>query len=205
MPYTLDRGATPSAEALIKKSRFIARLRYADSEDAVSELLTVAREADGGASHHCYAYVFVDEDDCLRERSSDDGEPGGTAGAPILHALKGRDLVNVAAVVTRYYGGVKLGAGGLARAYSGTVIAAIEQADLRPRVRWQVCAVTADHAEAGRLESELRGRGFDVVDVQYGARVTLTVQCVDADRLASALGDLTSGRAGLTHVGQVWR
>lgn len=205
MPFTLDPEARPCAEALIKKSRFIARLRHVDSEDAVAELMVVARDADRGADHHCSAYIIGDEDEGRIERCSDDGEPGGTAGAPMLQALKGRDLVNVAAVVSRYFGGVKLGAGGLARAYGGTVIAAIENANLRPRLRLQVYRVTADHAEAGRLESELRRRGFEVADVTYGQRAALTVICADGSQLSSAIGDLTSGRADLTHLGHVWR
>src|SRR6185503_17936706 len=114
-------------------------------------------------------------------------------------------LVNVAAVVSRYFGGVKLGAGGLARAYSGAVTAAIETATLRPRVRWEVFRLEADHGEAGRVESELRSRGFDVTDVHYGERAALTVACADADALASAVAEITAGRGNPVRLRHVWR
>jgi uncharacterized YigZ family protein len=168
-------------------------------------LSAAPRDVDRGANHHCFAYIIGDDEQCRIERYSDDGEPGGTAGAPMLQALKARDLVNVAAVVSRYFGGVKLGTGGLARAYSGTVISAIEKANLRPRLRWQVYRLTADHAEAGRLEAALRGRGFEVSDVTYGERAIITVLCVEEDHLRSAINELTSGRADFAHTGQVWR
>lgn len=205
MQFTLDPQARPCSEALIKKSRFIARLRHVDCEDAVAELIAIAREVERGAGHHCFAYIIGDDDECRIERYNDDGEPGGTAGAPILHALKARNLVNVAAVVSRYFGGVKLGTGGLARAYSGTVISAIEKSNPRPRLRWQVYRVTAHHAEAGWLESELRGRGFEVTDVTYGERATITVLCLDGAHFSSVIGELTSGRSEFAHAGHVWR
>lgn len=205
MPYTLDPDATPTAEALIKRSRFIARLRHVESEDQAAELIALARQAEKGAGHHCFAYVIGDDEESRIERHSDDGEPGGTAGAPILAALRGHDLVNVAAVVSRHYGGVKLGTGGLARAYGGTVSAALDSASLRPRSRRQVYRLAADHAEAGRLEAELRGRGFEVPEVAYDTRATLTVVCADTDQLSCAVADLTAGQGELIHVGQVWR
>ncbi|WP_197381723.1 IMPACT family protein [Mycolicibacterium mengxianglii] len=204
MPFTLDPEAEPRSEALIKKSRFIARLRHVGSEDAATEFITVVREADRGANHHCFAYIISDDETRI-ERHSDDGEPTGTAGSPILNALESHDLVNVVAVVSRYFGGVRLGTGGLARAYSGTVVSAVEGADLRPWLRWQVYRLTAHHAEAGWLESELRGRGFEVTGVSYAESAVITVICVDATRLRSALAEMTSGRAELVYAGEVWR
>jgi uncharacterized YigZ family protein len=205
VPFTLDPDAMPTAEALIKRSRFIARVRHVGSEDEAHDLIALAHQEDRGAGHHCFAYVIGDDEESRIERHSDDGEPGGTAGAPILAALKGHDLVNVAAVVSRHYGGVKLGTGGLARAYGGTVSTALASASLRPRSRWQVYRLAVDHADAGRLEAELRGRGFDVAEVAYDARATLTVVCADADRLSSAVGDLTAGQGELIHAGHLWR
>ncbi|MGE2715944.1 IMPACT family protein [Mycolicibacterium litorale] len=205
MPYTLDPEDRPCAEAVIKKSRFIARLRHASSEEHVAELLTHARTVDRGAGHHCYAYLLGDETDSRTERSSDDGEPGGTAGTPILRALKAHDLTNVAAVVSRYWGGVKLGTGGLARAYSGTVTAAIESANLRPRLRMEVFRLEADHADAGRVEGELRARGFEVAEVTYGDRAAITVLSADPVALTAAVNGITSGVAEIEHVEHVWR
>ncbi|WP_197374773.1 IMPACT family protein [Mycolicibacterium baixiangningiae] len=205
MPYSLDPEARPCAEAVIKKSRFIARLRYAVDEEHAADLLAHARTVDRGAGHHCFAYLLGDETDCRAERSSDDGEPGGTAGAPILRALKARDLTNVAAVVSRYYGGVKLGTGGLARAYAGTVNAAIESASLRPRLRMEVFRLEADHADAGRVEGELRSRGFEVAELTYGDRAAITVLCTDPVELRSTVNGITSGIGEIEHRGHVWR
>ncbi|BCI53994.1 hypothetical protein NIIDNTM18_32720 [Mycolicibacterium litorale] len=205
MPYTLDPEARPCAEAVIKRSRFIARLRYADTEEHAIDLVAHARTVDRGAGHHCFGYLIGDESDCRTERSSDDGEPGGTAGAPILRALKAHDLTNVAAVVSRYYGGVKLGTGGLARAYGGTVTAAVESAVLRPRVRMEVFRLEADHADAGRVEGELRARGFDVVELAYGDRAAITVLCTDPAALRLAVDGITSGAGRLEPRGHLWR
>jgi uncharacterized YigZ family protein len=205
MPFSLDADERPSAEALIKKSRFVARLRQAGTEDEAAEFIASTRAIERGAGHHCFAYIIGDDEESQIGRSSDDGEPGGTAGAPILTALKARDLVNVVAVVSRYFGGVKLGAGGLVRAYSGTVTSAIETATLRPRISWDAFRLAADHSEAGRLQAELRNRGFAVADVTYGERAVITVMCTDEARLRTAVNELTSGSGELTHVRRVWR
>ncbi|MCV7192658.1 IMPACT family protein [Mycolicibacterium brumae] len=205
MPYSLDPADRPVVETEVKRSRFITRLRRADSVDDANALIARARRAEPDAGHHCFAYIVGDEPESRIERSGDDGEPGGTAGLPMLQALKGRDLVNVAAVVSRHFGGVKLGAGGLARAYSGAVTVAIDQTALRPRVRWEVCRLEADHAEAGRVESELRSRGYEILEVAYGRRAELTVACADPDEFASAVGDITAGRGRPERLRHIWR
>ncbi len=204
MLFSLAADARPHAEELIKKSRFIARVRRVDSEAAFTAFLTEVRELERGAGHHCYGCVIGEEESRI-ERFSDDGEPGGTAGAPILAALHGRGLVNVAAVVSRYYGGIKLGAGGLVRAYSGTVIAALEFVELRPRVRAQLFRLAVQHATAGWVEAELRRRGIEVVDVNYAERATLTVTTDNPTLLESAVAEITSGAVQLVPAGHVWR
>lgn len=202
--YTLEPEARPYAEAVIKNSRFVARLCRADREDDALELISSARELERGAGHHCSAYV-IGAGESRVERSSDDGEPGGTAGIPILNVLKGRDLVNVAAVVSRHYGGVKLGAGGLVRAYGGTVATAIDDADLQPRLRWEVFRLIADHADAGWVEAELRRRGFEVSGVEYRERAVITLVAGDVDPLIAAINEITSGRGEYISAGHIWR
>lgn len=204
MAYTLELAARPYAEAVIKNSRFIARLCRADSEAAALEFIGTARDVERGAGHHCFAYVIGDDESPV-ERSSDDGEPAGTAGVPILNVLKARDLVNVAAVVSRHYGGVKLGAGELVRAYGGTVATAIDGAELKPRRRREVLRLAADHADAGWIEAELRRRAFEVTDVEYGERAVITLIAVDTEPLIAAIDEITSGRGEYTPVGHVWR
>lgn len=205
MPACLDPEARPCSEDIVKKSRFIARLRYVDSEESVDEFLAAARDVDRGAGHHCFAYIIGEDDESRIERYSDDGEPGGTAGAPILNALKGRDLTNVAAVVSRHFGGIKLGTGGLARAYSGAVISALEGVALRPRLRSQVFRLAVAHATAGWVEAELRRRGFEVADVRYGGEAEFTIVCASADRLEASVAEITSGAGQLVYLGNVWR
>ncbi|MCK0174683.1 YigZ family protein [Mycolicibacterium sp. F2034L] len=205
MPFTLYPEDAPSIEIPIKKSRFIARLRYADGEKPVAELLSFAREVDRNANHHCYAYILGFDPTARTERSSDDGEPGSTAGAPILRTLKAHDLCNVVLVVSRYFGGVKLGAGGLTRAYARAASSAIELANLRPLVRTNIFELVASHAAAGKLEAELRGRGFEVTDVRHGESVQMTVLSPDGVALAAAVNDISSGTIDLVPMGHVWK
>lgn len=204
MPYTLNPEDRPTAEVPIKKSRFIARMRYADSPQHFAELLQFARDTDRNANHHCFAYIIGIDPGERTERSSDDGEPGGTAGAPILRTLKAHDLCNVGVVVTRYFGGIKLGAGGLTRAYARAASAVVEQSTLRPLIRKGVFKVSAGHADAGRIESELRGRGFEVADVRYEDVVHMTVLSVEGGALESVLDDMAPGKVDLVPDGHVW-
>ena len=140
------------------------------------------------------------------ERSSDDGEPAGTAGAPMLEVLRGAGLSDTAVVVTRWFGGTLLGAGGLVRAYGDAVRAAVARAGLLERRLRSEVEVDLDHAEAGRVETELRSRGVDVLETAYGARVRVLLG-VDPEQVARTeglLAELTSGAARPAVVGQRW-
>lgn len=183
MPSTLEPGPDVVAETEIKHSRFLAVLRRVDSDTAALAFVEEQRRLYPDARHHCWAFVVGDEPAHRAERSSDDGEPGGTAGVPMLQVLHHRDLVNVAVVVTRWFGGIKLGAGGLVRAYSGAVAVAVDAATLVPRERREVFTLAVGHGDAGRVESELRGRGVSVLDVSYTERVVFTVAARDATDL----------------------
>lgn len=157
-------------ESEIKRSRFLCALAPAAGEQAAQDFVRRIRKEHPGATHHCFAYVIGP--DGRLHRASDDGEPGGTAGTPMLQVLLGREVRDTVAVVTRYYGGVQLGAGGLARAYGGAVSAALDEIGTIERRRMALVAVTADHQRAGRLENDLRAAGHSVRDVAYGAAVT---------------------------------
>lgn len=182
-------------ESEIKRSRFLCALAPADSEEAAQEFVRGVRKEHPTASHHCFAYVIGP--DGRLHRASDDGEPGGTAGTPMLQVLLAREVRDTVAVVTRYYGGVQLGAGGLARAYGGAVSAALDEIGTTERRRLALIAVTVDHQRAGRLENELRTAGYAVRDVAYGAAVTLDLGVPQAQVPAfrSWLADATSGTA----------
>lgn len=182
-------------ETEINRSRFLCTLAPAATERQAQEVIARVRRAHPDAHHTCFAYVIGA--DAAVQKASDDGEPGGTAGAPMLQMLLRRDVRYVVAVVTRYFGGVKLGAGGLIRAYGGVVGETLDVLGTRTRRRCRLAAVTVDHQRAGRLENELRTAGREIRDVHYGEAVTLTVALPDADVPAfrSWLADATAGGA----------
>ncbi|WP_206508540.1 IMPACT family protein [Rhodococcus sp. KRD197] len=184
-----------AAEAIVKKSRFLALIERAESEDAARRVVASARSAHPGAGHHCSAFLIGDIAGARIERSSDDGEPTGTAGHPMLEVLAGRDLTNVVAVVSRYFGGTKLGTGGLARAYSGAVAQALTDARLVRRERRELVRVELSHTDVGRIESELRTRGVEVVSIEYLARAAVTFSTVNPDLLEGLLASSTAGEA----------
>lgn len=208
MPFTLPAGSDVVVETEIKHSRFIAALRRVDSPADAQDFLDEQRRIHPDARHHCWAYVTGNEVSERAERSGDDGEPGGTAGIPMLQVLRARELVDVAVVVTRYFGGIKLGAGGLVRAYSGAVAAAVDVADgesrLLGRERLELLSLDVGHAVAGRIDAELRGRGITVVDTAYGAEVTFTLATKDPGRLAAVVAELTAGSGELAPAGVRW-
>ncbi len=176
---TIDRsvGDTAEAEIVVLRSRFLARVRRVEDEPSAREFIAEVRAVDHDARHHCTAFV-IGPDGSLR-RSNDDGEPSGTAGRPMLEVITGREVSDVAVVVTRWFGGTLLGTGGLARAYSDATSAVLDVAGVRERVLWRRATVTAPIAEVGSVESRLR-RDTDVLEVDYGAdRVTWTVAVAD--------------------------
>ncbi|WP_324645191.1 IMPACT family protein [Pseudarthrobacter sp. LT1] len=211
---TLAAGGDFRHELEVKRSRFITVLRRAGTEDAARDLVAGLRREFHDARHHCSAFVIGP--DRTVQRSSDDGEPAGTAGVPMLEALLKRetapgvtDLSDVSAVVVRYFGGVLLGAGGLVRAYSESVSAALDLAPLVRRSRRRICSTAVPHAAAGRLENDLRAAGMVMADTSYQDRHTvLRIAVADnADAIAAAsdrLLQLTAGSAGLTPGGTEW-
>ncbi|MFR9730378.1 YigZ family protein [Saccharopolyspora sp. MS10] len=166
-------------ELEIKRSRFLCALSRADSEEGAREFIAQRRRLHHDARHHCSAYVL--DADGRTQRSNDDGEPAGTAGAPMLEVLRHHEITGAVAVVSRYFGGTLLGAGGLVRAYGGAVSAALEHvglAELRPM---RLVSTTAEHSLAGRLENDLRSQGFSVSDVDYGERVRFVLRIPEAE------------------------
>ncbi|NLU82564.1 YigZ family protein [Rhodococcus sp. HNM0569] len=204
MPTTLRPGTRPDAELDVKRSRFVAVARRVADVDAAREVIDGERRAHPDARHHCWAYVLGDVPASRIAKSSDDGEPGGTAGVPMLQVLRARDVVDVVVVVSRYFGGVKLGAGGLVRAYSGAVSLVLDGARWVHRQRGDVFTLALPHADAGRVEAELRAQGVDVRDAAYGARVVLTVATTDTGRLETLVAAVTAGTGVLEPAGEVW-
>ncbi len=154
-PLPLDTiAARVRTETVVTKSRFITTLAPATDRAAADDVIDDTRRDFHDAGHHCTAMVLGL--DGQRERSNDDGEPAGTAGAPMLAVLRGAALTDVVAVVTRYFGGTLLGAGGLVRAYGGAVTTAVERATRLSRQSVALFDLYAGHQDAGRLEHRLR-------------------------------------------------
>ena len=145
----------------MKNSRFLCTLQRVPSESSARALVASLRREHWDARHHCSAFVLGP--DSALQRSSDDGEPAGTAGAPMLEVLRGAGVSDVAAVVTRWFGGTLLGAGGLVRAYGDAVRLALDTAGTLRRDLVTEFAITLDHGSAGRVESDLRARGLVVL------------------------------------------
>jgi uncharacterized YigZ family protein len=194
-----------SAEAVleVKRSRFLARAARADDEAAARAVIAAERARYPDARHHCTAFIVEDGPGPPTERSSDDGEPAGTAGMPMLAQLRGAGLVNVVAVVTRYFGGVKLGTGGLTRAYGDAVAAVLVGVPRVTRVARPVWAVEAGHAAAGRVTDELVRRGAQIVAQEFSAAgVRLEAAFDPGADVAGLAAQASQGTARVTRVGE---
>ena len=166
-------------EIVIEKSRFICTLKKVASEEEAQEFIKAMKKEYWDATHNCSAYV-IDE---LAQRSSDDGEPSGTAGLPMLEVLRKNQLIGTAAVVTRYFGGIKLGAGGLVRAYSGSVAGAIRECGLAERVLMSTFSFTADTSNVGKILNILyQQQLFTIYDVEYGLKATIYLNMRDSQK-----------------------
>ncbi|MDT0186547.1 YigZ family protein [Microbacterium sp. ARD31] len=199
---TVARAA--EAEVEDRGSRFLCTLRRVADEDEARALVATLRRERWDARHHCSAFVLGPRGEV--QRSSDDGEPAGTAGAPMLDVLRGAGVSDVAAVVTRWFGGTLLGAGGLVRAYGDAVRAALAEAGTLRRSLLAELALDLDHADAGRVEGELRSRGVTVLDMAYDAHVRLLLAAppAEVERVSEVVAAATGGRRRPVVVGERW-
>ncbi len=184
-----------SQEIVIKRSRFIGYAKPVETEDEAVAFIDEIKRLHRTATHNCSAYMVGERDQ--HQKASDDGEPSGTAGKPILEVIKNKGLKNVVVVVTRYFGGIMLGAGGLVRAYTDGAVAGLEAADPIVKVLHREVFVSVDYTWYGKLENELHGRGARVGHVDFTDRVT--VQCLpettEAEAFIAWVTDLTQGQA----------
>lgn len=199
-------GARVDTELEIKRSRFLCRLVRVEDEAGARAVVEAARREEWNARHHCSAFVLgpASAPDQVR-RSNDDGEPSGTAGRPMLEALSGREFIDTVAVVSRYFGGVLLGAGGLVRAYSDAVLSAVDEAHAQgavvARERRELYRLPLVHADAGRIEAELRQRGVNILGTEYGSRAVVTLSGPDEGELRATVAGVTSGGGVLEAAG----
>ncbi|UOQ59099.1 YigZ family protein [Leucobacter rhizosphaerae] len=192
--YRTIAGAVDT-EIELSRSRFLTRLERVDDESAARDAIAEARARHPRARHHCTAFVIGP--DGRIQRSNDDGEPSGTAGAPMLDALTSAGLSDVVAVVTRYFGGVLLGAGGLTRAYRAAVAGAVAEARLVRRAPRREVAVELAYDVAAVLESECRRRGYAVGAAAYSDAVVqrFSVPEDEVESLRSLAAEVSAGSA----------
>lgn len=193
-PEDLVRVLTGPANAELPRisgSRFVAHAAPAASEEAALAVVEERRAADPDATHHCWAYVLADG----RARSSDDGEPRDTAGAPILRHLQGADLAGVVVVVTRWYGGTNLGRGGLVRAYGDATAAVLAAAEVIQRPAMVTRRLHHPYQLTAAVHGVLAAHDAIEVSADYGAEVvrTVAVRRTDAEAFASDLQEATAG------------
>jgi uncharacterized YigZ family protein len=174
------------ADQTINKSRFIALAAYCDSERAAAIMLRGLISQHPHAHHLAYAYKIRGPEGIL-QRFHDAGEPSGTAGKPIMQYLEGHDLINACVGVIRYYGGINLGTGGLARAYGSTAKLALDAAKLGPFVEMRQIKVTLDYAKLDHFTRDLGKLHGEVLDKDFGERVTV-IASVPIDVAAEILG-----------------
>ena len=160
-------------EIIIEKSSFIGTAKAVADEEEALEFIREVKKRHYEATHNVYAYILGDDNNI--QRFSDDGEPSGTAGVPVLEVLKKNDLRNVCAVVTRYFGGIKLGKGGLVRAYSKGASAALEASEVIWRTLYKVVAVKVDYTLLGMMQNQLKLDGYALRNINYADNVIFEV------------------------------
>ena len=190
-------AAAVDHELVIKKSRFLTHVEPVTSPEHADEIIADIKKQYWDARHNCSAQVTGLRGD--RARSSDDGEPSGTAGMPMLEVLRRRELTDVVAVVTRYFGGIKLGAGGLVRAYSSAVSEALDQAALVDRMLLSQATLAVSHADAGRFDNLLRAWTLDhgavLGETGYAAEATFEVWA-PGEALPALAAEVAAASAG---------
>ncbi|CAH1217424.1 MULTISPECIES: YigZ family protein [Paenibacillus] len=187
-----------SREVVIRKSRFIGHVMPVDNEEEAVQFIENIKKQHWNATHNCSAYMIGERDEI--QRQSDDGEPSGTAGKPILEVIRNQQVKNVAIVVTRYFGGIMLGAGGLIRAYTDGAVLALEAGEVITRVLRREVFVQIDYTWLGKVENELRSRAIKTGETAFTDTVTLL--CLprndEGDAFMAWITDLTQGQALVT-------
>ena len=184
-------SARSETETIINKSRFIGRAYPVQTEDEALSILAAIRKQHYDATHNCYAYVIKDG----AARFSDDGEPSGTAGMPMMEVLKAKNLVNTLVIVTRYFGGILLGAGGLVRAYSGSCADAVKEARPVTVVPGTKVVVKADYSRYNAIADFLNASGeVKATDYAEEVTVTLVIRSDDVEKFTAVLTEKTDGR-----------
>lgn len=187
----------------IKRSHFLGLAARTTSEAQAREFIASRRALYPDARHHCSAFIIANPGATPTERSNDDGEPSGTAGKPMLEVVRGSQIFDVTVVVTRYFGGILLGTGGLVRAYSQATTQALEQLSLCRRSQQYLWQLRAPVGEAGRIEAELRAGGANIVQTRWESQATIELASAVANptELAALVANVTRGQGHLEAAG----
>jgi uncharacterized YigZ family protein len=185
-------------EIVIEKSRFISHIARVETEDAAQAFIQEIKKKHKDATHNCSAYMIGEQNQI--QKALDDGEPSGTAGVPILEVLKKKELKDTAVVVTRYFGGIKLGAGGLIRAYSKATSEGINATGVVIRKLMRVISTTVDYTWLGKLENELRSSIYQIKEIQYLDQVNILVYVEETQKetYTAWITELTNGQGHIT-------
>ncbi|WP_414628109.1 YigZ family protein [Natranaerobius thermophilus] len=186
-------------ELYIKKSRFISYVAPVDSEEKAQEFVNTIKEQHSDATHNVYAYRVGLKSDIKRQ--SDDGEPSGTAGKPVLDVIENQNLKNLAIVVTRYFGGIKLGAGGLVRAYSNSAKEGVEQAGIVTRSLHSELKIEVDYSQLGKIQNEIGERtNWLLRNTEFMEKVSLMVAVPEnqVQEFTNFVENMTAGQ------GRIW-
>lgn len=185
-------------EMIIEKSRFIAHVARAETEEKAQNFIQAIKKENWNATHNCFAYLIGENDQI--QKASDDGEPSGTAGVPILEVLKKRKLKDTVVVVTRYFGGIKLGAGGLIRAYSKATSEGLNEVGIVERQLMQIVHVQINYTWLGKLEKELRASEYLIKEIHYLDTVEIEAYVAAGKEQAFSgwIIELTNGQAKIT-------
>ena len=200
--YTIPAGYG-EAEYIDKKSRFIGQVQHAESVSEAMAFVESVRRKHADATHNVWAYVLADG----QMRWSDDGEPGGTSGQPTLNVFRSANVCDVVCVVTRYFGGILLGSGGLVRAYSKAASMALEAAGRARMAEWQSVAVECSYAHYERLRRLLEGEGAQDMSGDFAEFVTVTclLPAGAPEQIGGRITDMTAGGARMSVLGSVFR
>ena len=184
-------------EYIVEKSRFIGYAKPIKSEEEAVEFVNEIKKKHKDATHNVWAYTVGETMNI--QRYSDDGEPQGTAGIPTLEVIKKEDLRDVVVVVTRYFGGIKLGAGGLVRAYTKGAKIGIDAAQVIQKVKYKEVSIIIDYNQIGKVQNEIMNMGYTVKDTLYSDKVDILVYSRDEDveALKARMIDITSGTVTL--------
>jgi len=198
--YTVKQDGTH--EIIIQKSRFIGYISRVTSEEEAQLFIQTIKKKHYDATHNCSAYLIGEHDQI--QKANDDGEPSGTAGVPMLEVLKKLSLKNTAVVITRYFGGVKLGAGGLIRAYSRATSETIKSTGIVKCELMQIVSISINYQQLGKIENYIRQTGFIIEDIIYLENVSLKVlvQLQALEDLKTDLVNMTSDQVKIQVMGE---